>query len=286
MRGILIASYGTASREIYDGSIGRIAAELSAAERVLVSECVCGERSLAGCPDLAAEKALSRLAEKGTAAGELEIRPMFFTDGVTWRKFREEIGETAGRILPPGGPAGKTAYKDRPMLSPDAQHKVCVPLLEREDMKDCLPGILNTIWHIGKEPVLLIGHGTGTEADRAYAALEDGFRRIGSPNVRVALLHGSPSPREAMRHFREETGRDAGEEIFSERRIRVIPLLLTAGRHAVSDIAGKEDSVLSGLVQDGFEPETEIRGLCEFRLFREWAGGYGAGRAETPEDRQ
>ena len=92
------------------------------------------------------------------------------------------------------------------------------------------------------ELVVFVGHGTHHWADSRYAELQDAFDRLGASCL-VGTIEGDLS----IRHVeRLALKRNAS-------RLRVRPLMLTAGDHVRNDIAGDEDSWVTRLRESGFE---------------------------------
>ena len=106
-----------------------------------------------------------------------------------------------------------------------------------------------------KEAVLLVGHGTGHPADSLYSLMAQVLKRD-HLNVFLGTLEGFPGLLELVAELK---GKGSGTK-----KIRLLPFLLVAGGHAEKDIAGDDmASWKSTLSREGFEVETQLRGLGE-----------------------
>lgn len=106
-----------------------------------------------------------------------------------------------------------------------------------------------------KEAVLLVGHGTGHPADSLYSLMAQVLRRD-YLNVFLGTLEGFPGLLELVAELK---GKGSGTK-----KIGLLPFLLVAGGHAEKDIAGDDmASWKSTLSREGFEVETQLRGLGE-----------------------
>jgi sirohydrochlorin cobaltochelatase len=106
-----------------------------------------------------------------------------------------------------------------------------------------------------KEAVLLVGHGTGHPADSLYSLMSQVLKRE-HINVFLGTLEGFPGLLELLAELKGIDSRT--------KRIRLIPFLLVAGGHADLDIAGDDKaSWKSTLIREGFDVETQLRGMGE-----------------------
>ena len=76
--------------------------------------------------------------------------------------------------------------------------------------------------------VVLMGHGTEHFANAVYPALQTGFRLEGRADILVGTVEGWPSLEDVVRQL------PAGGPLH----VRLVPLMLAAGEHARSDMAG------------------------------------------------
>ena len=107
------------------------------------------------------------------------------------------------------------------------------PLLGGTDDLRQLAQVLSAAWPAQEdEALVLFGHGTDHFANVMYAALQTVFQIQGREDVLVGTVEGWPAYEEVSAQLRR-SGR---------RRIRLAPLMLVAGDHALNDMAGPEDS--------------------------------------------
>lgn len=100
--------------------------------------------------------------------------------------------------------------------------------------------------------VVLMGHGTGHFANIVYPALQTVFDLAGRPDIRVGTVEGWPG----LEEVRAALGR------LDVSRVCLAPLMLTAGDHALHDMAGEgPDSWRSVLEGDGFRVGCVLRGM-------------------------
>ena len=106
--------------------------------------------------------------------------------------------------------------------------------------------------------VILMGHGTGHEADRCYELLQKRLDAASLP-VFTATLSGSRTFEAAMAWL---TGTGA-------RQATLMPFMLVAGSHALKDMAGPQsDSWQRRLQAANFEVASYLHGLGENPAFR------------------
>ncbi|MHB9073132.1 MAG: sirohydrochlorin cobaltochelatase [Desulfobaccales bacterium] len=114
-----------------------------------------------------------------------------------------------------------------------------------------------------EEAIILVGHGTDHASWAAYLALQYLLSRQVGHHVYIGLLEGQPSREEVI----AEVGRSG------VKRIRLLPLMLVAGRHVQEDLAGPEDSWQTTLAEAGLTVSLDATGLLHYpgviRIFRE-----------------
>jgi sirohydrochlorin cobaltochelatase len=106
-----------------------------------------------------------------------------------------------------------------------------------------------------KEATLLVGHGTGHPADSLYSLMAQVLKRD-HINIFLGTLEGFPGLSELLDELKGIGSRT--------KKVRLLPFLLVSGGHAEKDIAGDDTaSWKSTLSREGFEVETQLRGLGE-----------------------
>lgn len=115
--------------------------------------------------------------------------------------------------------------------------------------------------------LVLMGHGTGHEANRLYTDFHDTAVRLGYRDLFIATIDASPSPDDIIPSLK------AG----AYRKIILTPLLFSAGEHANRDMAGEEpESLKSRLEAEGFPITAVLTGLGEYTEIRELYAEHAA----------
>jgi len=105
-----------------------------------------------------------------------------------------------------------------------------------------------------EEAIILVGHGTDHPSWATYLALQYLLSRQSGNAVYIGALEGLPSRQEVV-----------AEVVRSGvRRVRLLPLMLVAGRHVQEDLAGPEDSWRSSLEAVGLTVTLEAVGLLHY----------------------
>lgn len=102
--------------------------------------------------------------------------------------------------------------------------------------------------------VLLTGHGSFAYGNSDYTKLAADLKsRWNHTDVHLAMINGSPSFDDVLGQIKEK-----------HKKVRVIPLFLSKGRHFSHDIAGGKDSICERLVKEGLEVQIEDKCLLEY----------------------
>lgn len=140
-----------------------------------------------------------------------------------------------------------------------------LPLLwAPEDYDACLETLAPRLDTAGTEDaIILVGHGTDHPGWAAYLALQYLLSRQFGPHVYIGVLEGRPSREEVI-----------AEVVRSGvRRVRLLPLMLVAGRHVQEDLAGPEDSWTTSLEEAGLTVSLDATGLLHYpgviKIFQE-----------------
>ena len=104
--------------------------------------------------------------------------------------------------------------------------------------------------------VVLMGHGTEHFANAVYPALQTALRLAGREDVLVGTVEGWPGLEDVVRQLAPE----------GPRHIRLTPLMLVAGEHARSDMAGEWKGCLEAA---GHAVQCAFTGLGEFPWVQE-----------------
>lgn len=105
------------------------------------------------------------------------------------------------------------------------------------------------------EALVLMGHGSEHLSGSVYSALNFVFRDLGAKNYFVATVDGEPGFSQVLDRLRED----------GYRKVRLAPLMLTAGEHVRRDMAGDgADSWKNRCLAAGLEVSAVLSGLGEF----------------------
>ncbi len=177
------------------------------------------------------EEMLDKLEAEGVK--EVAVLPACVIQGGEHEKLREILN----------------GYKDRFDVLTKAK-----PLLsEKEDYLKALEAVLDYAALEEDEALMLVGHGTHHHANTEYQNLEYTAYVKGCRNVFVATLEGHQKTAILMRKL----------QITGCKKIRLMPLLLVAGKHAKKDIAGDGDSWKTMLTEAGYEVCAQMTGIGE-----------------------
>lgn len=103
--------------------------------------------------------------------------------------------------------------------------------------------------------LVLMGHGSGHEANRLYRDFAETCRKLGHTDMFIATLEAPPCLEDILPHLHAGGYRD----------ITIAPLLFVAGGHACRDMAGDEShSWKSKLESEGFHVTAVVKGLGEY----------------------
>ena len=241
-RRILAVSFGTSFPDAREASIGGIEKALSAAfggdkvYRCFTSGMVIHHiKASEGLEIDDPQKALERAVQEGVS--ELLIQPTHIMKGAEFQKFMNVLEK----------------YKEQ-----FRSVKVGDPLLSTEKDLDALTNVLQQM--IGglreaSDAVVLVGHGSETQADQVYGKLQEKLIEKGGRNVYVGTLESSPGVEEIRKILQKEP------EI---RRVALLPLMVVAGDHAVNDIAGQDNSWKAARESAGYEVKAVLAGLGEY----------------------
>ena len=136
------------------------------------------------------------------------------------------------------------------------------PLLtSEEDNQTVINAIAEEFSYLSEEEVLvLMGHGTTHYSNAIYAALDYAFKDKGHPNIFLGTVEAYPSMQSLMKMIKA----------YAPKKVVLAPFMIVAGDHAKNDMAGDDpESWYSQFVQEGFQVETVLKGLGEYKGIRE-----------------
>ena len=242
VRRVIAVSFGTSFPETREAAIGGIEEALSEAlggepvYRCFTSGMVIRHiQSSEGIEIDDPRNALERAEQDGVT--DLLIQPTHVLKGAEYRKFMNVLDD----------------FKDR-----FERVEVGDPLLSTEEDLEALCRELQlSIDNLQEkaDAVVLVGHGSETEADQVYEKLQQKLIRNCGTNVYVGTLESAPGVEEIRNKLQKDPG---------IHRVVLLPLMVVAGDHAVHDIAGEENSWKSILTAAGYEVQVLLKGLGEY----------------------
>ena len=120
--------------------------------------------------------------------------------------------------------------------------------------------------HEADRLLILMGHGSAEkpEANQIYHDLQKTFLGLGYGNILVATVEGTPAFRDVLRQLAESEGENR------QKTVVLAPLMIVAGDHAKSDMAGEgEESWKNQLQARRFDVIPVLKGLGEYPQVRE-----------------
>lgn len=251
---VVFAAYGTTRARARTAAIEpafRAAADAVdvPCELAFCGPAVCRLLARRGEPAPELECVLEQVADAG--ARRVAIVSGMVVDGWAQANVRERVGAAAERL-------GLKAVVGAPLLS------------DATDV-DCLAAALMGEWRPKPGTVtLFVGHGIGgpagsdyarpRDAFDAYAALSVAFARVERDDLAVACLSDGPDAAlQVVRGFAEPGA-----------TVRLVPLMLSAGRHVLKNVGGSDDrSWSSVLAAADYVPQLCDCGLGEVATVRE-----------------
>ena len=173
------------------------------------------------------EEALDQMLRDGVTDGL--VQPTHLLYGIEYEKIQAACRGYAGRF---------------------ASLRLGAPLLaSTEDLRRLAAVISCEYPRTEGETLVLFGHGTEHFANVAYPALQTVFHLLGRDDILIGTVDGWPGYTDMRTQLRT-------------RAVRLVPLMLVAGEHALRDMAGQDqDSWKSRLERDGFAVRCVLQGL-------------------------
>lgn len=242
--GILAASFGTTYKEARELSLGAIEKALysrfpgffvyKAYTSSIVKKRI-QENEGIFIPDVA--QALEQMSEDGIE--NVYIQPTHIIPGEEYNKM--------------SGIAGK--YKGMFNIL-----KVSAPLLDSASDFQVTADILSCYYNFGStgknSAVVLMGHGSGHDANKCYSMFQDILIQRGFTDVFVSTVEGTPVFGDLLNELKKHTYKD----------ITLIPFMVTAGDHAHNDMAGSSKGSWKSMLESlGYNITVITHGLGEIK---------------------
>lgn len=231
---ILVVSYGVAGKAAWEKSLGRLEEEIRRHwPEWDVYQAFTGRRILEKCRAQGFEMPDEKqLREKliGEEYDRIVVLPVYVNFGKEYSKAIETVASEAS--------ADRTGL---PLLGDEVWRRKVAE------------GLRNEVQAAQDETVLYVGHGSKQEGDRVYELLEEDLHQCGQKAVVGSL----------------EKVEEALDRIKTKKTV-IVPLLLTAGKHALNDVCGDErHSVAARLRGAGNEVRCIEKGLMEYEAIRQ-----------------
>lgn len=246
--GILAASFGTTYKEARELSLGAIENEFSsrfpgfAVYRAYTSSIVkkrIQEKEGIFIPDVL--QALQKMHEDGIE--NVYIQPTHIIPGEEYNKISCMAGLCKDMF--------NIIKVSAPLLGSGNDFRTVADILA------CYYGFSST--GDGKA-VVLMGHGSGHEANKCYSQFQDILIQKGFKDVFVPTVEGTPAFGDLLNKLDKYTYKD----------ITLIPFMVTAGEHAHNDMAGSsKDSWKSCLERLGYNINAITHGIGEIKEIRD-----------------
>ncbi len=171
---------------------------------------------------------------------DVYIQPLYILPGKEYRRIIGQVNEFSKRNYPINIRIG------RPLLSYDIDYDKIVEGLNLPRLEDA-------------ESILLMGHGSDFFTDRAYKILEKRFKEKGYPNIFIGTLKGVNTIGHIIPILKSQ----------KIRKVKLMPFMLVAGRHAVNDMVAGENSWKRKLLAADIQVEVSMKGLGEIESIQD-----------------
>ena len=183
-------------------------------------------------------EALAHLKQQGVR--QVLVQPTHFLYGTEYETLRTQVQAAV--------PEFEVLRLGRPLLA------------GTEDVQALAKVIMRTYPPQSGEALVLVGHGTDQFAGVVYPALQTAFWLAGRQDVLVGTVEGWPAKPEVLAQL-QKSGVQA---------VRLVPLMLAAGRHACRDIAGDVPASWQSVLQAaGYSVRVTLHGLGELPAVQE-----------------
>lgn len=134
--------------------------------------------------------------------------------------------------------------------------KICRPLIEESDISTIVNVLLESINFNNDQYLVLMGHGSPTEANKIYHLLNKEISSRGIRNMYISTVEATPDVENAICKVKE----------YNPKEVILAPFMLVAGDHANNDMAIDWKDKFNGI---GFnQVKCIMKGLGEYPKFR------------------
>ena len=232
---LLCVSFGTgvpAARKSITAVEEALRAQMPEADfyRVFTSKTIRRKLAALGETVWGIDEALEKLAAKGYE--RVVVQPTHFLYGLEYESLRSSV-EKARELFP-------VLTLGMPLLS------------HTEDLKALAEIIAESFPAEKVHALVLMGHGTPHFSNVVYPAMQAVFHMMGRTDIFVGTVEGWPEISQITQQLKEN----------SYTAVRLAPLMLVAGDHALNDMAGEEESSLKNiLLQEGYAVDCVMQGM-------------------------
>lgn len=196
-------------------------------------------------------EALEALRAQGVR--ELLVQPTFLLRGREYDMLMRQLGDAAQWF-----PCIRVG---RPLLSAAEDYLALAAELARRFPRE-------------EGTLVLMGHGTEHHANAAYSILEAALCREGQNHILIGTVEGDPSLDTLCRRLLAE----------GVGRVRLMPLMLVAGDHAVNDMASEASGSWRNRLQaQGIEARCILRGLGSWEFVQKLYAAHALEAASSRE---
>jgi sirohydrochlorin cobaltochelatase len=238
---ILLISFGTSYEQARQNSLNKIGGDLEKlglpVYQAYTSDMIIRKVAAQEILIDTVEEALNRALEEGIRC--LYAVPTHMISGIEYKKMLSVLEQYQNRF---------------------EQIHIADTVLAEEEYCNRMVKVLDKILSFSPDrEYILMGHGTEDAANIRYVQMNEAFIRSGFNNVRIVLVEAKPDLEDAIQQLHQKNYK--GEVVLH-------PFMVVAGDHAQNDMAGEKDSYRTRLLEEGFTVLTVVKGLGEYREFR------------------
>lgn len=116
-------------------------------------------------------------------------------------------------------------------------------------------------WLNEETGICLVGHGVDAQTNEVYLELQETFGKMGYDDYYVGTIKGAPSSEEVLMKMKAAK---------RYKRVVLLPLMIVAGAHAVTEMAGDEDGTWKdAFLKAGYNVECVLKGLGEYEKIQQ-----------------